>query len=186
MDFLSGVIGGGGDPRTLSSFTESIVLATICGRSLSHRQQCTVERVYGNISQDFWSRHQWLDSILSQKIQVLSLTEAYPCEVLDPIPLFTNMTAQATVLSLRKAIRSVQWNSDDYRTIINDYEARALLAAQQIVALSEALAHLSYFKASVSKSASSSSPLTYCNAGTPFYSHSSLLLCRVLQHPSPH
>lgn len=147
MEFLSEVITGS-DQRTLSSFTECILLVTICGRSVSHRQQCTVERVYGNISQDFWNRHQWIDTILSQKIQILSLNDRYALELMDPMPLFTNMAAQATVLSLCKAIQSVPWETDDYQAVIDEYENRALLAAHEIVTLSKALTHLSCFKAS--------------------------------------
>src|SRR5438105_2573104 len=58
ISFLSEVITAN-DFTIQSSFTECIVLATICARSLSHQHLSTLERVQGSIFQDFWDRHHW-------------------------------------------------------------------------------------------------------------------------------
>ena len=144
--FLSEVIGAS-DTVNLSSFTECIIMATICGRSISHRQQSMVERLYGHVSQDFWDRHQWLDTILTQRIQVLSLQYHFPSEQVDPMLLFTNMVSHAACLYLTKIIKSMSLKTGEFQPKIIEYERRSLTAAQEIVHLARALSQLSCFKA---------------------------------------
>jgi hypothetical protein len=143
--FLSEAIASS-DHAILSSFVECINLATICGRGISHRQRSTVERVYGDVSQDFWDRHQWLDDILTQRMQILSLHYPSASEQVDPMLLFTNMVAQTTVIYLYKTIESMSWETDEYQISVLSYEKRAMCAAREIVVLAKALSQLSYFK----------------------------------------
>jgi hypothetical protein len=137
-------------PRTRSSFTECIILATICGRSLSYRQQYSVKCVYGDVSQGIWDQHRWLDAILTRRIEILSLNYPSAAEMSDPMLFFMNMLAQATVLYLCKGIESVPWTTDEGRAMVIEYEQRSLSAAQEIINLTKALAQLSFFKASSS------------------------------------
>ncbi|KAH8805384.1 hypothetical protein F5884DRAFT_823098 [Xylogone sp. PMI_703] len=85
------------DREILKPFTECVVLATIYGRAFSHRQQSLVERVYGDVSQEFWDRHHWLVSILTNRIQRLSLFGIPAREVVDLMQLFTRMVAQTAI-----------------------------------------------------------------------------------------
>ncbi|KAF2204950.1 hypothetical protein GQ43DRAFT_453446 [Delitschia confertaspora ATCC 74209] len=144
--FLSEVISGNSDFQQVSSFNACIILVTISGRCLSHHQQCVVERAYGNMLQDFLARHQWLESLLSDKIKNL-LALSSSCDVddepTDPMLLFTHMAAHATTLLLGKAIQSVPWN---YQDLASSYEKRVLEAAQNISQLSQKLAEFGYFK----------------------------------------
>lgn len=146
MSFLSEAIGAT-DQSILSPFTECIIFATIYGRSLYHGQQSTVERVYRNVSDDFWDRHRWLDSILTKRMQILSLN--YPCATAntDPMLLFTNMMAQTAVLQLNMVIQSTFWEKDEHRDIMLQYGKRSMSAAQEIVSLAKA-SMLNIFKAS--------------------------------------
>ena len=143
--FLSEVMGTIGTVH-FSSFIECIVLATICGRSISHMQQSTVERLYGQVSQDFWDRHQWLDTIVTQRIQALSLQYLSPSEEVDPMLLFTNMFAHATFLFLTKIIETMSRETGEYQPTVTEYAKRSLSAAHEIVHLTKALSQLGCFK----------------------------------------
>jgi hypothetical protein len=147
MGFLSEAIAAH-DHAIRSSLTECIIWATICGRSMLHRQQSAVEHVYGNVSQDFWDRHHWLDTILTQRMQILLLHYPSASEHVDPLLLFTNMVAHTTILHLYKTIESMSWETDKYQFIINEYGKKSASAAREIVILVKALSPLSYFKVS--------------------------------------
>ncbi|KAK3995179.1 hypothetical protein QBC44DRAFT_320644 [Cladorrhinum sp. PSN332] len=151
--FLSEIMTTGTDDgqcSQVSPFSVCIVLATISGRCLSHLQQCTVDKAYGTMPQDFLTRHQWLENVLANKIKSL-LTESPDADDmsdesacgLGPMLLFTNMMAQATTLLLAKVMQSVVWNYEDF---INGYEQRAVEAAQELCRLSKKLAEYGYFK----------------------------------------
>jgi hypothetical protein len=146
MGFLSEALNSVDDTATTSPFTESIILATICGRVLSHRQQSAVDCIYNGMPQLFWERHEWLYMMLKTRSD--SLTRNYPSATHKPdsLLLFTNMMAQTTVLYLCKVIESMTWETDDYHGTILDFKQRALMAAQEIVKLARSLPQLSYFK----------------------------------------
>lgn len=91
----------------LSPLTECIILVTICGRGLSHSQLSMVERVYGNAFLGFWLRHEWLDSILTKRIESLSPNYPTVSVVADPMLLFTIIVAQTTVIYLCKIMESL-------------------------------------------------------------------------------
>lgn len=146
MSFLSEVIGAS-DQRLLSPFTECIIFATIYGRSLCHGQQSTVERVYRDGFAEFWERHQWLDNILTKRMQILSWNYPYAVEHTDPLLLFTNMMAHTTVLHLNMVIQSTAWDTDEYEEIICQYGKRSMSAAQEMVSLAKT-SMLNIFKAS--------------------------------------
>lgn len=159
MGFLSEVIAAS-DHTVLTSFTECIIWATICGRGMSHRQQSAVERVYGNVTQDFWDRHHWLDTILTQRMQILSLHYSSASVHVDPMLLFTSMMAQTTVLHLYKTIESMSWEMEKSQLIATEYGKRSVSAAREIVILAKALSSLSYFK--VSRSCMEPIPPSFC------------------------
>ncbi|CRG91749.1 putative transcriptional regulatory protein C777,02 [Talaromyces islandicus] len=147
MGFLSDSLAGSEfNLAPQSSFSECIILATLCGRSLSHQHLSMVDGIYGTNPQEFWGRHEWIDAALSTRISILSLTYPFQLEHMDPMLLFTKMIAQATILCMQKIIESIAWDSDDYAGLILEYEQRARLAAKEIVELAKALTHLSYFK----------------------------------------
>ena len=151
MGFLSDVITSVVDQSTCSPFAESIILATICGRALSHRQQSAVEHVDCNVPQQFWDRHEWLDTMLKTRADILTLNNPSTAKHADCMLLFTNMMAQTTVLYLCKIMESMTWQTDEHRIAMMELEQRSLVAAQEIVTLTRSLAHLSYFKVSPDK-----------------------------------
>ncbi|EED13248.1 conserved hypothetical protein [Talaromyces stipitatus ATCC 10500] len=147
MGFLSDALSGSDLMTTpQSSFSECIMLATICGRSLSHRHLSMVDGVYGSNPQEFWSRHEWIDSALVARISMLSLSYPFQAEHMDPMLLFTKMIAQTTILYLHKIIESTTWDSPEYHSFILEYEQRSRMAAKETVELAKELTQLSYFK----------------------------------------
>ncbi|KAL3426669.1 transcriptional regulatory protein [Phlyctema vagabunda] len=132
-----------------SSFTESIILATICGRALAHRHQSAIEHVYNEMPPQhlqFWDRHEWLDTMLKTRSEMLLLKYPAVGRNVDCLLLFTKMMVHAIVLYLCKVIESTQFQTEEHKTAIAEFKQRALDAAQEIVTLSKSLSHLSFFK----------------------------------------
>jgi hypothetical protein len=135
------------DPKHLSSFAECIILATIYGRAIGHRHQSAVEHVYSiDSTQDFWSRHQWLDTILTTRIQVLSMNHRSTAQHVDSMLLFINMVAQAILLYLCEIIENVSDKMNEFQNLIIEFKQRSLAAAGELVNLTKVLSHLSCFK----------------------------------------
>ncbi|KAL7772694.1 hypothetical protein CFE70_002655 [Pyrenophora teres f. teres 0-1] len=135
------------DPHTdiPSTFTESIRLVTICGQSLSHRQQGTVEHTRGWISLDYWDRQQQLDVRLAQTLTSMPLEDPFSLVFEEPMAHFTVLTAQTAVLMLYNASQRAPWGIQD-QAMSSESERGATVAAQQMVTLSKALIELSHFK----------------------------------------
>ena len=76
-----------------------------------------VDGVYGSNPQEFWSRHDWIDSALTTRISMLSLTYPFQSEQMDPMLLFTKMIAQTTILCLHKIIESTTWDAPEYSSL---------------------------------------------------------------------
>ncbi|KEY71252.1 hypothetical protein S7711_02359 [Stachybotrys chartarum IBT 7711] len=146
-DFLSEAIASGSQVGSFSPLAETVILATICGRIMSHQQRSTVERTYGGAPQQFWERHQRLETILSQRIQALSL-KAPPSDLafVDPVLLFTDMMAQAAVLFLDKIMQTSTFERDGNGTPIEKYESHLVSAAHKIVIQAKMVQSLSFFK----------------------------------------
>ena len=134
------------DLTQASPFTESIILATICGRTLSHRQQSVVEHVYSHAPQQVWERHEWLYTILKTRHDNFLLQYPLETQHTNCMLLFTNMMAQSTILYLCRVIESIPSDTDEYRRALFDFKQKALAAARAIVNLTKSLSHLSYFK----------------------------------------
>ena len=130
-------------------FTESIILATLFGRALAHKQQASVERVYCDISRLFWDRHEWLDTIWRTRANILAYNYPPSSERSDCMLLFTNMLAQTTLLFLCNVLESLSWDTEEYRTALAEYRQRSLQAARELVNLTRSMSHLSYFKVSL-------------------------------------
>ncbi|KAL4974124.1 fungal-specific transcription factor domain-containing protein [Aspergillus desertorum] len=134
-----------GPIQPLSSFSEYIVLATICGRALAHRQKVAVEQlsIGGDVSafEGFWSRHQWLHDMLNSRIQMFSASSQG-----DPMLLFVRIAAQTMVLFLHSVLESITWKTGDHLLGIIEYERLCVMAAHEVVSLVKLQGQLGYFK----------------------------------------
>ncbi|KAL9639042.1 MAG: hypothetical protein Q9164_001177 [Protoblastenia rupestris] len=95
------------------------------------------------MSQDFWDRHQWISTTLTQRMQILSLKYAPASQQMDPMLLFTSMVAQTTVIHLYETMKSMTPATADNRDIMMEYQRRSLGAAEEMVTLTKTLVQLS-------------------------------------------
>ena len=135
-----------GLPDPLSSFTELILIATIVGRALTHRQTVAVEQIhppnFTHIPSDnFWTRHNYLHELLTYRIATLS---SYPH--VDPMLMFARIVAQSMVLFLHSVLESITWKSGDHLLGIIEFERVCVLAAHEVVGLVKMQGQLGYFK----------------------------------------
>ena len=141
MGFLSEVMAGM-ERTAVCPFTECIVMATICGRSLRQKQRSTMERVYGELSESFWEQHRWLNSLLMTQIQVLSRTSG----CFDPMMIFVNHIAQAVVFVLQEILESLPTDVDEYLVIKTESEQLSIAAANDTYHLTKELFQLNRFQ----------------------------------------
>ncbi|PYI02639.1 hypothetical protein BO78DRAFT_453579, partial [Aspergillus sclerotiicarbonarius CBS 121057] len=129
----------------LSSFTELILLATIVGRALTHRQTVSVEQLHPlhnpQSLDTFWTRHTYLHDLLTHRIQILS---TYPH--VDPMLMFARIVAQSMVLFLHSVLESITWKTGDHLLGIIEFERVCVLAAHEVVGLVKLQGSLGYFK----------------------------------------
>ncbi|KAI2916526.1 transcriptional regulator family: Fungal Specific TF [Aspergillus niger] len=129
-----------------SSFTECLILVTICGRSLFQRQQCQISKAYGDMTLDWTEQRQWLDRLLLSRFQVLSQCYPDPTESNDPLLLFTHILAQSTVIYYCKTMIQSDAPSNFTQSREFRYEHRALEASKNIIRLARTLPELPFSK----------------------------------------
>lgn len=137
------------EPQPSSAFTECIRLAALCGQSLSHYQQSIVEqKTHDSFSQEFWARHQRLETDIVKSVEKLSKYDPCANLHLDSMPLLTHMTAQAAIITMYKAAQQMHTQSDmsNHEDAMEKVSLMALPAVQRIAALSIELTQLSYFQ----------------------------------------
>ncbi|XXH04515.1 hypothetical protein Hte_010931 [Hypoxylon texense] len=134
------------DAIVTSTFTECIVVATIIGRALSHRQQSMVDNIYLNESRDFWERHEWINGILTQRMDVFSLNYPIAAQEADPMLLFISMMWRTSVLYMYQLTKSVMHPTEEKRSVLAECTRQSTIAAKEIVSLTNKLSQLNSFK----------------------------------------
>ncbi|KAL4948683.1 hypothetical protein BDW69DRAFT_198704 [Aspergillus filifer] len=132
--------------QPLSPYAKSIIIVTILARCLSHRNQCKVERIMYPSYEECLERHRKLETILCQGIQatMTGISSDVGSSLSEHV--FIKMLAQAAVLVLFTALKSVPSDSIPYRETCSEYEKKALKAAERIQSLAQQLPHLGCFK----------------------------------------
>ncbi|KAH8799831.1 fungal-specific transcription factor domain-containing protein [Xylogone sp. PMI_703] len=145
MGFLSDVVIAD-DPNPRSSFTEYVVIATLWSRCLRHRQQSTLECADKNSAQQFWERHQWIEGILSKRLQILSHDYAPLMYQIDPLLLFTHMIAQTIILHISKTMTSMPLKTDKDNILRAGFQKWSYTAIDELVSLTKVQKELGYTK----------------------------------------
>ncbi|KAK3936680.1 pyrimidine pathway regulatory protein 1 [Diplogelasinospora grovesii] len=145
--FLSEAIASS-DHSLLSPLAECAILVTICGRALSHCHVLMVERTYGSASLDFWPRHEWLDGVLTKRLETLSASYPVMPAVADPMLLFAFMMAQTTTIYLCRIMEALDM-ANQRNTAVVKYQQRAVRAAREIASLTKAHERMGYIKAHI-------------------------------------
>ncbi|KAI0382683.1 hypothetical protein F5Y04DRAFT_287732 [Hypomontagnella monticulosa] len=135
------------DAIPTSTFAECIIVSTVIGRALSHRQQSTVDNIYLNESREFWERHEWINNVLIQRMDIFSLNYPTAVQEADPMLLFISMMWRTTVLYMYQLIKSMIHPTDEKRSsVLADYTRQSTIAAKEIVNLTNKLSQLNSLK----------------------------------------
>ncbi|KAK6953535.1 hypothetical protein Daesc_005840 [Daldinia eschscholtzii] len=134
------------DMRSYAPLAECVILITICSRALSHKQIYTIESLYSNIPLDFSSRHDWLDSMLTRRLNSLQVN--YPTLTVagTPMIVYSYMVAYSAIIYLCRIMETLAI-SDQSQSLVWEYQDRGLWAAQEISRMAKEHEYLGYFKA---------------------------------------
>ncbi|KAH8690305.1 fungal-specific transcription factor domain-containing protein [Talaromyces proteolyticus] len=131
--------------KVRSSFNECLILTTICGRSLLQSQRHNISKAYGDMVLDCAEQRQWLDGLLTERLDILSQCYPSPIESYDPLLLFVHILGQATVVYFCKAmIESAAIAVDPLNKSceLSNYQNRALEASSTIIYFATTLREL--------------------------------------------
>jgi len=143
--FLSEVMASVGSHAT-SPLSECIVLMTICSRALAHKQVTDMEVLCGNSPREFTSRHDWLNSLLTSRLNSLKANYPPASFTSDPMIIFAHLVARTAIIYLCHIMEPL---SKDVQTfsLVSNQQDRAVWAAQDISRLAGELENIGYFKA---------------------------------------
>ena len=151
MCFLSEVINGDCERSSdnISLFTESIIVATICGRTLEHKQRTRVVDQY-----EFCCQHQSLNALLIQRIKMLSMHVSSMSEHPDPMLIFVALMAYMVVFMLCETIESRPLGTEAQVTqvieaLLMEHKQRSLDAVHELGMLTSTLRQLNHFQVSL-------------------------------------
>ncbi|KAI0851728.1 fungal-specific transcription factor domain protein [Daldinia vernicosa] len=134
------------DMRPYAPLAECVILVTICSRALPHKQIYTIEALYSNIPLDFTSRHDWLDGILTRRLNNLQLNYPSLTVAENPMIIYSYMIAYSAIMYLCRIIETLSI-SDQSQSLVWEYQDRGLWAAQEISRMAKEHEYLGYFKA---------------------------------------
>ena len=123
----------------LSSFTETVIVATVCGQVLEHKQRPPAKtRETTETAYEFCRRHRFLNAVLAQRIKLLRMHASL--EHLDPIFTFTTLAAHTAVLMLYDIIESKPLGSKPQATQLtkalhSEHQQQSLDAVAEIALL---------------------------------------------------
>ncbi|KAL4961071.1 uncharacterized protein BDV14DRAFT_211284 [Aspergillus stella-maris] len=132
--------------QLLSPYAKSIIIVTILARCFSHRNQCKVERIMYPSCEECLERHRKLEATLCQGIQATMTDTSLDTESSLSEHIFIEMLAQAAVLVLFTALKSVPDDSIPYHETCSGYEKKAFKAAEKIHSLAQHLPQLGCFR----------------------------------------
>lgn len=154
MCFLSEVIAGIDSEQLSNSatdfamcpFTQSIVVATICGRTLALKQRLVSQQAYQDVITEFYLRHRTLSTFLTGRIKILSMQITSTSEHPDALLLFSTLAAYMILFMLYETIETIPLGTDEAHTILHGHEQRSLDAAHELDVLISMLTQVNHFQ----------------------------------------
>jgi hypothetical protein len=161
MHFLPEVLNGlgtGWPNDTVTSFTESILVAAIGGRTLECKQRPlrTIDRRsdWGTSTSDLYRQNAFLDLLLTQHIQTLTARVLATVEQPDPIIIFVSLVAYMAVFMMCETMETTTaglHGQGQTTQVANDllveHKQRSLDATYQLRVLIALLAQINHFQA---------------------------------------
>lgn len=137
-----------GEPRRYSNIAECVISATIYGRALLHQQTSIVEKAYRSPPNDYLERSQWLEGLLSARIEALRISRLQDVIDRDPMAAFTTILTYSAVLYLWH-IADLLLDKDGDQSLLLPLSARGLEAAQDLSHLAKDFELHGLFKAHI-------------------------------------
>lgn len=133
------------EDTNMSPFADSVIVATICGRTLMHRQRASQGQPCSEKSvHEFSQRHQLLDKLLSAQVKRLAFQMSSMSQNPDPMLIFIMMNAYMTVLILYETVNAV--TTEASRPLLLEYKQQSLEAARELGGLATMLTQLNHFQ----------------------------------------
>ncbi|KAF2258797.1 hypothetical protein CC78DRAFT_525764 [Lojkania enalia] len=154
MCFLSEVIAGidSEEPNnsatdlTMCPFTQSIIVATMCGRALGLKQRFVSQQAYQDVITEFYLRHQTLNNFLSSRIKILSMQISSNSEHPDALLLFLTLAAYMIVFMLYETIETIPLGTEESHTLLLGHKQRSLDAVHELELLTSMLTQVNHFQ----------------------------------------
>jgi hypothetical protein len=154
MCFLSEVVAGIDSEQPNNSmtdfamcpFTQSIVVATICGRTLALKQRLVSQQAHQDFITEFYLRHRTLSTFLTARINILSKQITSTSEHPDPLLLFSTLAAYMILFMLYETMETIPLGTDEVHTLLLGHEQRSLDAAHELDVLISMLPQVNHFQ----------------------------------------
>lgn len=130
-----------------SDFTESIILATICGYALSHRRQLLLEQAQCRGMDRFWSRYRQINASLTERADLSATYYPSQVEETEPALLFQSIMWRTIILYMYETMNFAVALIDEKHPGLN-YFQEASIAAQNLVILTDRLLEVNCSKVS--------------------------------------
>ncbi|KAI0165342.1 hypothetical protein GGR52DRAFT_585386 [Hypoxylon sp. FL1284] len=148
MDYLADAITRA-EPTMLSLFSESIILATLHSRCMTH---CKTAAFRQDPAVDNRERYELLAATVEKRVKLLGKSRMTPARERDQMLFFVHMLAHSAIICLGgggAAQRTWQWEAveNNNRNITDSWEQRALKAVAEISQLIRAQSSFNCFKA---------------------------------------
>lgn len=130
-----------------SDFTESIILATICGYALSHRRQFLLEQAQCHGMDRFWSRYRHINARLTRRADLSATCYPTQAEETEPALLFQSIMWRTIILYMYQTMNFAVAFVDETHLGL-EYFQEASTAAQNLVILTDRLLEVDCSKVS--------------------------------------
>lgn len=130
-----------------SDFTESIILATICGYALSHRRQLFLEQAQCRGMDRFWSRYRQINARLTKRADLSATYYPSRVEETEPALLFQSIMWRTIILYMYETMNFAVALIDEKHPGL-EYFQEASIAAQNLVILTDRLLEVNCSKVS--------------------------------------
>ena len=156
MRFLSEVVseigskqsGNSATDNAMCPFAQSIIIASVCGSTLSIKQQLVSQRAHQGLISEFYLQYGALSTFLTARIKVLSMQITSNSEHPDVLLLFSALSAYMTLLMLYEMAEAIPQGTDEAHTLLHGHEQRSLNTIQELDALILLLNQVNSFQVS--------------------------------------
>jgi hypothetical protein len=131
---------------TMCPFTQSIIVATICGRALGLKQRFISQQAHQDMITEFYLRYRTLNTFLTAQIKMLSMQISSTSEHPDALLLFLTLAAYMIVFMLYETIETIPLGTEESHTLLLGHEQRSRDAVHELDVLTSMLTQVNHFQ----------------------------------------